>query len=431
MSRHILIAILLGVCFAGSLARRAGAQYLLEDVKDPKRYESGFIVFPFMFYTSAYRLGGGVVFSGTGLLQPQTDSFGLLLGSVNGSYGVQGGLHDLQVPKFDRLFFDIELAFFQENQFTAYLAGNPHFSHQIPGSNDSSNRDFFQTKNDDGWGHMTFKYLLPIGGGRDVVINRYRLDEGMLADGAVGGIGWNPFATGRTFLEITPRWEYQALESAPADLHSDTNGLEFGVIYDNSDFPLNPSRGNVAQLQVKRDFGLFNSSDSWTNISGEFTQYLNLGESRAFKQRVLSLDAWTSYSPTWHNAKRGGDSPRTAPPFYEGAVLGGNTHFRGFDDNRFHDRAALYGSAELRLVPRWNPFTKFKLLKEADITWMQWVLFAEIGRVANEYSPELLRKPKGDVGFGLRILAKDTLVRFDVAASSEGYQVWVGLGQPF
>jgi outer membrane protein assembly factor BamA len=112
-------------------------------------------------------------------------------------------------------------------------------------------------------------------------------------------------------------------------------------------------------------------------------------------------------------------------------MLGGQQRFRGFEDNRFHDRAAIYASAELRLVPTWNPFKKISILKDADITWMQWAIFAEAGRVSNEYSPDLLSHLKGDVGFGLRILAKDTLVRFDIAASSEGYQLWVGLSEPF
>jgi hypothetical protein len=51
--------------------------------------------------------------------------------------------------------------------------------------------------------------------------------------------------------------------------------------------------------------------------------------------------------------------------------------------------------------------------------------------VAPEYSPDLLKHLKGDAGFGLRILANDTLIRFDVAASNERFGVWARLSQPF
>jgi len=109
----------------------------------------------------------------------------------------------------------------------------------------------------------------------------------------------------------------------------------------------------------------------------------------------------------------------------------GNTRLRAFAQNRFWDRAADYFSLELRLVPDWNPLGKIKLLKPADITWMQFVVFGEAGRVSDEYSWDLLKHLKGDVGFGLRLLAKDALVRLDVAACNEGVTVVAQLSQPF
>ena len=51
--------------------------------------------------------------------------------------------------------------------------------------------------------------------------------------------------------------------------------------------------------------------------------------------------------------------------------------------------------------------------------------------MAGEYSPALLTHLKGDAGFGVRLLANDTIVRFDVAVSNEGFGVWAGLNQPF
>ena len=82
-------------------------------------------------------------------------------------------------------------------------------------------------------------------------------------------------------------------------------------------------------------------------------------------------------------------------------------------------------------MPQWNPFKRFPILKKADITWLQWVIFAETGRVAPEYTQDLVHHLKGDAGFGLRMLANDTLIRFDIAASNEGFGVWARLNQAF
>jgi hypothetical protein len=38
---------------------------------------------------------------------------------------------------------------------------------------------------------------------------------------------------------------------------------------------------------------------------------------------------------------------------------------------------------------------------------------------------------KGDGGVGIRILTSDTVLRIDVAGSSEGIQVWANMDQAF
>ena len=80
------------------------------------------------------------------------------------------------------------------------------------------------------------------------------------------------------------------------------------------------------------------------------------------RQQVLALDAWTSYSPTWHqHGEPGHLNISTAPPFYNGAQLGGMSRMRGFPEERFHDRAGVYACAELRLIPYWNPLREITL----------------------------------------------------------------------
>ena len=65
--------------------------------------------------------------------------------------------------------------------------------------------------------------------------------------------------TGRTYLTLTPFVEDIALDTPNEiirneKIHSDENGLRFGIVYDNTDFPLNPSSGNITRFQVKPGF---------------------------------------------------------------------------------------------------------------------------------------------------------------------------------
>jgi hypothetical protein len=428
--RLFLLFVLLILCGT----RAARAQYVLEDLTDKKRYEPSHLVLPYMFYTPTDRFGGGVIVTTSGLLQPQSDSYVLGLADINNTYGFEGGTDDLQIKPIDRLFVSTQFGVFRYNYDQLYINGPFRPLHLSAGTNDSGDDNFVEHRYNDNWGSFELKYLLPIGGGKSTIINHYVLENGLLKSGATGWRGWNPLASGRTYLSLTPFVEYLTVYQRHdiGNAHYNENGLRFGVTYDNSDFALNPSSGNVTKLAVSRDFGWFDTSNPWTNISAEYTQYIDLGRSRWFRQQVIALDGWTSYSPTWKQTFVGGRRQvYDGPPFYDGAMLGGDPRFRGYPDYRFWDKAAVYASAELRVIPNWNPFANIEILKPADITWIQWVVFGEIGRVGPQYSGNLLSHFKGDAGFGIRMLANDTLVRLDVAASNEKFGIWVRLNQPF
>lgn len=428
-ARRLLLAMVLLLSLRPLAAR---AQYVLEDVADKKRYEPGFLVLPYAFYTPSQRFGGGFIWQSSGLLQPQSDSFVLAFGDINNTYGFQGGADDFQLKPFDRLFASTQFGVYRYNYDRLYINGPRRFLHQSAGTNDSTDANFISRRYNDNWASVELKYLLPIGGGRDTLINTYTLENGIMQSGQTGGHGWNPLTTGRTYLTVTPFLEYRTIDQRATDQRIDENGLRFGVVYDNTDFPMNPSSGNLTRFILSRDFGLFDSSNAWTNVSGEFAQYFDLGRSKLFRQQVIAMDFWTSYSVTWSEIDTGGRRHVFgAPPFYDGATLGGNTRFRGYPDNRFWDRAAIYMDAELRLTPVWNPLGRIGILKKADLTWMQFVFFGEIGRVGPEYSGNLFSHLKGDAGFGVRLLANDTVVRLDIAASNEQFGIWAGLSQPF
>ena len=136
-----------------------------------------------------------------------------LLAGVNGSYGGVGGLYDLQLKPVDRLFLDCNLAYFHYPDLTTYIGPNPRFPGELPGNNASNMDNHIRPRVYDFYGDATFKFLLPIGGGRDTIIKHYTLENGLYQSGGTGGAGWNPLRTGQTFLQLTPFFEYDKLNT--------------------------------------------------------------------------------------------------------------------------------------------------------------------------------------------------------------------------
>jgi hypothetical protein len=301
------------------------------------------------------------------------------------------------------------------------------------GSNSSDADDFATGKGWDNWFDVNFKYVLPTGAARDMAVNTFWLDRGILARGATGGERWNPLQGGRTFLDVRAFFRWRSLEDDSSEFQGDTNGLEVTLTYDNTDFDANPSRGSVLSAGVTRDFGLFASSHSWTVVEGEFSKFFSLGAGKFTRQRVLALNAWTAYSPTWEVAGTDeGFTIENRPPNYLGASLGSFDRLRGYPSYRFSDKAAVYYCAELRLTPDWNPLGDWKLLRFFDIDWWQFAPFVEVGRVAPEWDlGELHRDMKWDVGLGVRLMVMKSIVRLDTAVSDETVGIWAMVGLPF
>jgi outer membrane protein assembly factor BamA len=99
-------------------------------------------------------------------------------------------------------------------------------------------------------------------------------------------------------LELRPFYHSQQIDGDDVDDEIKTNGFDVSFFWDNRDFYANPSRGNALQLKASRDFGWLDSSNSWTNLQGELDMYFPLGVSDRFRQKVIALNFWTSYSPT-------------------------------------------------------------------------------------------------------------------------------------
>ena len=123
----------------------------------------------------------------------------------------------------------------------AYIDGNPRFPDERAGSNDSDEDDFIEGDGLDNFFRLNFKYLLPIGAGRDEIITTYKVDRGLLREPRPPTSNWNLFRSGKSYLEITPFYRSQDIDSDDADEDLTTNGVDVGFFWDNRDFPNNRS----------------------------------------------------------------------------------------------------------------------------------------------------------------------------------------------
>jgi len=386
---------------------------------------------PYGFYNENFGLSVAYIHGTTGYPQKQSSILATaMVGTKGSAMGFLMG-QDLRLPWSERLFLDpvVSIGYFKDND--AYINGDPRFPDEDAGSNDSDEDNYIEGDGWDNFFRLKFKYLLPIGHGRDEIISTYVIDRGLMISEGTGGKSLNPLKSGQFFLELRPFYRSQEIDGDHIDEELQTNGLDFSLFWDNRDFPSNPSRGNGLRFNVSRDFGWFNSSDSWTNLDSELDFYFPLGVSERFRQKVLVLDLWTSYSPSWDEKEDGTISNR--PPSYTGSTLGGIWRLRGYPIQRFSDKAAIYYSTELRLTPEWNPFEDWPgVQKYVGVQWLQFVPFGELGRVAPSWNlSELHSDMKWCLGLGIRAWAKGLVVRIDTAASEEGSKIQMIVSQPF
>ena len=426
MKQAALFIFFILVVFAASSALGQGVRLGPDD-----QIVESTLSLPYAFYNENFGFAAGYVYGVVGRPQKQATLLATLIGGTKGSaMGFLVG-RDLQMPRVERLFMDpiLSVGYFKEAE--AYIDGNPRFPGERAGSNDSDPDNYITGDGWDNFFRLRFKYLLPIGNGRDRIIAAYKIRDGLLESGATGGNSLNPLEDGRSYLEVRPFYRWLQIDGEDLDQDLKTNGLDFSVFWDNRDFYANPTRGLGVRARCSRDFGWLDSSNSWTNVDGELDLYFPFQLGKWLRQGVLALDTWTSYSPTWDERPDGNIANR--PPAYTGSTLGGLWRMRGFPSQRFNDKAAVYYAAEVRLIPHWNPFERWEWLqKHVGIQWLQFVPFVEIGRVAPEYDLSTLHSDmQWNAGLGLRAWAKGLVARIDAAYSEEGVGVQMMVSQPF
>ena len=400
--------------------------------EDPDRKKQ-YVALPYAFSAESlgFTVGVGAAVKGYG--QDQLLFGGTVFGSTDEAVALFLGMWDYRLPASDRFFFSA-LGFWahfpRQRAYTA-LFFEPGVTR--PGSNDSNENDFVETPGQDSWADFKLDYVLPFGAAAKRGSVDYHLEGGMLRSAPSGGQRWNPLTSGVTLITLRQYSRFQSFESDVGDFERTIYPVELGILYDNTDFPSNPSIGSSQYVSYTQDFAWFESETQWNFIQFEASKYFSLGKSARAKQRVVALNFWTGYSLSWTEERdaEGNIFLDNNPPHYEGARLGGFFRMRGYRSNRFNDRSVIYATGEYRYTPYWNPLGRISWLRFLKIDWWQFVLFVEGGRVANSYDSELLKDWKVDAGFGLRAMIAGGVVRFDLGFSDEGVNGWVMVGHPF
>ncbi len=407
--------------------------------EDEDLYEKRTGWLPYFFASDSLGTAIGAAGFTAGAMQPQTSTFGTAFVTSNDSILLSGAFNNYRPVKNGRLLID---TFVLADHFTDQrFYGGPTLPGQPPpGSNDSSPENYSTGISNELTFSFDFKYRLRMGSIKDDPIAVYRLKQGLLDSGPPGGNEWNPLTNGQTTFGTKVFYTYRDLsdftinpfESVLIDekIEARTNGLNFWLEHNNTDFPRNPARGSRQVFNIYRDFGFFDSDNSWTNLQASLTKYFDMGRSDWFNQKVVALNFWTSDTVDWERNPDGSVNHRP-PPNY-GSELGGYDHLRAYSSGRFHDKSAVNYTAELRLIPKLQPLNQFPLLDYFQIDWWQIAPFVEAGRVAPAYNSELFYKDlKWNAGVGIRLMAFRAVVRLDIAVGEEGGTLWVMISQPF
>ncbi len=389
---------------------------------------------PYIFSTDSLdtAIGAGAFTAGT--IQPQASLFGTGFVTANESALISGAANNFRLGN-SRFFTDafVLVDHFTDQRFYADLDNDP--TQAKAGSNDSAEDDFISGVSDEITLNLTLRYSLPIGASRDDPLTVYTLDQGLLMSEPTGGSTWNPLSSGRTTLATRFFATYRDLSEYDGNedqLEAKTNGLDFWLEYDNTDFMRNPSYGSRQQFMVSRDFGWFDSSNSWTNLEFDATKYYNMGTSDWFKHKALALNFWTSNTPSWETSPANSQVVSHRPPPNYGSELGGFDRMRAYPTGRFRDKSAVYYAAEMRFTPQFQEMRDWPIINYFDVDWFQIVPFVEAGRVSEDYNADLFTKDlKWDAGIGLRAMAFRSVIRLDFAVSEEGAAVVAMISQPF
>lgn len=430
------LAILIVVLYFSSIATTQakapnGVKFSVDRDENIKLRES--LILPYAFSSEDLGTVAGVAAMATSVYQQQMTMGGTVFGGSE-TKGFALALWDYRVLDSERLFFST-IGMNGEYPLLRAYSPLPGVYTPLPrsGSNDSSVDDFIESAGSSSWWEFKLEYVLPLGNAKEQSMARYQLAGGLLK-GELQIPDWNPLETGTSVLIARQFNRDQVFRNDEGEIEGSVHGIELGLLYDNTDFPTNPSQGSSQYLAINYTPKWLGSENQWSFIEFEASKYFSLGETSFAKQNILAFNAWAGYSPSWEVLydENGKSKVINGAPSVEGAKLGGMYRLRGFRQDRFHDKAVIYATAEYRMTLDYNPIADVRWLNFLSLDWFQTVLYVEGGRVSPTFHRDtLLSDWKSDVGVSIRALAAGVLVRVDFTTSSEGSSTWFMVGHPF
>ncbi|HHB1593690.1 TPA: BamA/TamA family outer membrane protein [Vibrio campbellii] len=375
-----------------------------------KEKDSAFVPFYFSTETLGSTVGLAGVAKGVG--QPQAALFGMGLYSEKDSY--VGFLSAFNYALSSNLLFSTQM-------YQARFNDNPYYLGE-QGSNSSSTEDKTVTNGDEENYKLEFKYLLPWGNVRE---------HGLLgAFQPVRDVSFaSPVDSGVSSIIFTPFYSSRELDIYN-EKKEEATGFSLTFDWDNRDSVRNTTRGSHTSFDLTTGAESLQSEDLWLKWEFQNSQYYSLGPlGDWFDQQVLAFDFYTADTPTWNKCD---GAVCARPPEQEQARLGGLYRLRGYTAGRYHGRSAINYSAEYRVLPDWQPLDDIPLINYYDLPWWQWVAFAEVGRVADDYDLKTLHEDmKWNVGGAVRFQVEGIVVRAEMAKGADEGTFRVMINQPF
>jgi len=374
--------------------------------------DAEFIALPFIFSTETLStaMGGAAVIKHAG--QPQAAALGIGLYSSNDSWIGFLGLYNYQIPTIEQWLFSFETYQGHYEQGIYFLDAN-----ETP----SSQPEKTISEGDEGFSRLHFKYILPFAtganGAKQALLDRR--DD----------ISWNPLVSGVSSIKITPYTQHRKL-AVNDQLADKARGVELKFEWDNRDAQNDSKEGGKTSVKIKHGLAI-DDDPHWTLWEFEQSLFYNLGGNSWFDEQVVAANVFVADTPTWNDYENATQDYRR-PPSFAGVYLGGYDRSRGYSSKSFTGRSAVNYALEYRIKPQWQPLQNWPIFNLYHIPWWQWVMFAEVGKVANEFDAQALHTDMHHTfGVGVRFEVENIVVRTELAFGSEDSEFWVMVNQPF
>ncbi|WP_406610530.1 hypothetical protein [Agarivorans sp. JK6] len=401
-NRSIKACLLFAALFTGSFNLLADEDRI--DVYDVQAVENvtETVVIPIIGAMDSTGLLAGSVVTVTGVGQPQAQVVGFGAYSVNNSYISYLGYFNLGLT--ERWTMDISglQAEFMDTQM--FIGERPDDPIDVPNDASYLQRDWL----------LTFRYLLSES-------HQQAYKAPLL------GLPTTHEYTARTVFEVEPFYRSRDFRSDyVSNVEGRTAGVQFTLDHDARNYAPSPNAGHHSYARLIRDWGNAERA-SYTRLEAQQVNYFDLGNTSWTRQQSLSLTAYISDIPTWDK-----NDPNSQPAWFAQSVLGGGDRMRGYADDYFNDRSALFYAAEYRMIPSWQPQTSAPFIRNYNFPWWQFAVFAEMGKVEDQLDiAKLHQNMNWSAGFGARIFIENIVARADLGFSKDDSIFRFTVNQPF